>query len=64
MKVYRHIKSGDMTTLKVREEALPEVGSGQVLVRVQASSLNFRDIIIAQGLASWRTTCPCRTAQV
>lgn len=49
MKVYRHTKLGDMSTLKAREEALPEVGFGQVLVRVQASSLNFRDIIIAQG---------------
>lgn len=49
MKVYRHTQLGDMSTLKVREEALPTVGSGQVLVRVQASSLNFRDIIIAQG---------------
>ncbi|MDX8326777.1 zinc-dependent alcohol dehydrogenase family protein [Agrobacterium tumefaciens] len=49
MKVYRHTKLGDMSTLKVREEAPPQVGTGQVLVRVQASSLNFRDIIIAQG---------------
>ncbi|WP_421357919.1 zinc-dependent alcohol dehydrogenase family protein [Agrobacterium rosae] len=49
MKVYRHTQLGDMSTLKVREEALPQVGFGQVLVRVQASSLNFRDIIIAQG---------------
>ncbi|WP_421567050.1 zinc-dependent alcohol dehydrogenase family protein [Ochrobactrum sp. EDr1-4] len=38
-----------MGTLNVNEENLPEVGTGQVLVRVEASSLNFRDIIIAQG---------------
>lgn len=49
MKVYRHTQLGDMDTLQVRQEALPEVGAGQVLVRVKASSLNFRDIIIAQG---------------
>ncbi len=49
MKVYRHTQLGDMSTLNVREEAFPSVGYGQVLVRVQASSLNFRDIIIAQG---------------
>ncbi|CDZ30918.1 NAD(P)-dependent alcohol dehydrogenase [Neorhizobium galegae] len=49
MKVYRHTQLGDMSTLKVREEALRSVGFGQVLVRVQASSLNFRDLIIAQG---------------
>ncbi|KQT01670.1 alcohol dehydrogenase [Rhizobium sp. Leaf391] len=49
MRVYRHTQLGDMDTLKIHHEALPEVGAGQVLVRVQASSLNFRDIIIAQG---------------
>jgi NADPH:quinone reductase-like Zn-dependent oxidoreductase len=50
MKVYRHAQLGNFDSLKVQEEALPVVGTGQVLVRVKASSLNFRDIIIAQGL--------------
>ncbi|WP_027685611.1 zinc-dependent alcohol dehydrogenase family protein [Rhizobium leguminosarum] len=49
MKVYRQAQLGNMDSLKVREEAPPKAGAGQVLVRVKASSLNFRDIIIAQG---------------
>ncbi|MEU7616397.1 NAD(P)-dependent alcohol dehydrogenase [Micromonospora rifamycinica] len=32
-----------------REGAVPEPGEGQVLVRMRAWSLNFRDLLIAQG---------------
>ncbi|KWV34071.1 NADPH:quinone oxidoreductase [Micromonospora rifamycinica] len=35
--------------LTLREGAVPEPGDGQVLVRMRAWSLNFRDLLIAEG---------------
>jgi NADPH:quinone reductase-like Zn-dependent oxidoreductase len=37
-------------TLRVADAAIPEPGPGEVLVRLRAATLNFRDIIMAKGL--------------
>lgn len=49
MKVYRLDSFGDLDALRLREEADPEPQRGEVLVRVRAVSLNFRDIAIVRG---------------
>ena len=35
--------------LKIQQQDTPEPGNGEVLVRMRAASLNFRDLIVAQG---------------
>ncbi|RZK02664.1 MAG: NAD(P)-dependent alcohol dehydrogenase [Novosphingobium sp.] len=37
-------------TLEIREVAMPQPGPGEALVRLQAATLNFRDLIMAKGL--------------
>ena len=37
-------------TLRVADAAAPEPGAGEALVRLNAATLNFRDIIMAKGL--------------
>jgi NADPH:quinone reductase-like Zn-dependent oxidoreductase len=49
MKVWRFAKSGAIDGLTQREEPEPRPGRGQVLVRMRATSLNYRDLMIATG---------------
>ena len=50
MRVY-HLKSfGSLDGLVATEEEIPSPGAGEVLVRVRASSLNFRDLLIVNGV--------------
>jgi NADPH:quinone reductase-like Zn-dependent oxidoreductase len=39
----------NIDTLRMVERPVPKPGEGQVLVRVRAASLNFRDLLIANG---------------
>ena len=48
MRAYR-LQELSMAGLKLVEEEQPAPGRGEVLVRVRASSLNFRDFIIVNG---------------
>jgi NADPH:quinone reductase-like Zn-dependent oxidoreductase len=41
--------------VNVREIEKPQAGRGEVLVRVRAASLNFRDLIVAQGMYTGAT---------
>jgi NADPH:quinone reductase-like Zn-dependent oxidoreductase len=50
MKAVRVINPGSYEGLLLGDEAVPEPGRNEVLVRVHAASLNYRDIIIAKGL--------------
>ena len=43
------LKSNDEARLQMTEVARPVVGAGQVLVRMRAASLNYRDLIIKSG---------------
>ena len=49
MRLYRLDKLGNFDALKLREEATPTPGPGQVLVRMRAASLNHRDLNIISG---------------
>jgi NADPH:quinone reductase-like Zn-dependent oxidoreductase len=44
--------------LSIREQDTPAPGAGQVLVRVHAASLNFRDLRVVQGLYDPRMPLP------
>ena len=53
MRSYRLEKIGTIDNLVLREEELPSPGHGQILVRVRASSINFRDVAIVSGWFPW-----------
>ena len=39
----------DLATLLIREDPMPEPGPGQVVVRMRAAALNYRDLIVSRG---------------
>ena len=47
MKLYRFSRLGRIDWLEAREEPPPEPGANEVLVRMKAAALNFRDLLIA-----------------
>ncbi len=49
MRAYRHTSFTGFDALALVDEDIPQPEAGQVLVRVRASSLNFRDPVIASG---------------
>ena len=50
MRAY-HLKSlGSLDGLVAAEQEIPSPGTGEVLVKVRASSLNFRDLLIINGV--------------
>ncbi len=49
MKAYEIGTSGGIDALTMVERPTPKPGHGQVLVRMRATSLNYRDLIIAKG---------------
>lgn len=49
MKSYHANKGAGLEGLKLREHEVPEPGPREVLVQVQARSLNFRELMILRG---------------
>ncbi len=49
MKVYELQSNAGIDALKLVERAEPKPQAGQVLIRVHATSLNYRDLIVAAG---------------
>ncbi|ABE37126.1 zinc-binding dehydrogenase family protein [Paraburkholderia xenovorans LB400] len=49
MKVYRFDQAGSLDHLTLHDEPTPEPQRGEVLIRVRASSLNYRDIAMVHG---------------
>jgi NADPH:quinone reductase-like Zn-dependent oxidoreductase len=49
MKLYEFREAKGIDSLVPAEREVPKVGPGQVLIRVHAVSLNYRDLLIAQG---------------
>jgi NADPH:quinone reductase-like Zn-dependent oxidoreductase len=52
MRAYRHTSFTGIGAVDLEDEDIPGTGAGQVLVRVHASSVNFRDPVIATGQGS------------
>jgi NADPH:quinone reductase-like Zn-dependent oxidoreductase len=49
MKVYELAKSTGIDALTMADRPTPQPGHGQVLVRMRAMSLNYRDLVLARG---------------
>jgi NADPH:quinone reductase-like Zn-dependent oxidoreductase len=49
MRAYQLDRIGSLDGLVLTERDIPSLGVGEVLVRVRASSLNFRDVMILNG---------------
>jgi NADPH:quinone reductase-like Zn-dependent oxidoreductase len=49
MKLYRFPRAAGIDTLELRDEPTPKPGRGQILVRMRAASLNYRDLGVASG---------------
>lgn len=49
MKAYRLLSFGDIDALQLNEEPNPQPERGEVLVRIRAVSLNYRDLAIVRG---------------
>ena len=50
MKAYRLHEFGGPEALKCEEVPSPTPGPGEVLVRLRAVSLNYRDLLVAKGV--------------
>ncbi len=49
MKLYRFPRAESIDALTLFEQDTPQPGRGQVLVRMRAASLNYRDLMVATG---------------
>ena len=59
MKAWRVEKQGHPSTSLILDEiARPEPGPGEALVRVQAGTVNFADILLCQGIYQDRPPTP------
>jgi NADPH:quinone reductase-like Zn-dependent oxidoreductase len=57
MRVYEVDGKGGFDTLAIRERDVPAPAHNQILIRLSAASLNYRDLLMVKGgLASKRTT--------
>jgi NADPH:quinone reductase-like Zn-dependent oxidoreductase len=59
MKAYRLHEFKDFDGLRLESLPDPAPGSGEVLVRVRAVSLNYRDMMVAKGLYNPKMRLPC-----
>ncbi|MEQ9125891.1 MAG: NAD(P)-dependent alcohol dehydrogenase, partial [Alphaproteobacteria bacterium] len=46
MRLYRLPKTDGIDSLTLVEEPTPKPGRGQILVRMRAASLNYRDLMV------------------
>jgi NADPH:quinone reductase-like Zn-dependent oxidoreductase len=58
MKAYRLHAFGGPESLKGEELSSPRPGPGQVLVRLRAASLNFRDLMVSKGIYNPKLKLP------
>jgi NADPH:quinone reductase-like Zn-dependent oxidoreductase len=52
MRTYRFPQAAGIDTLELQDVPTPEPGRGQILVRMRAASLNYRDLNVAAGRAA------------
>lgn len=60
MRAYHFQRQGEIDNILVREHEIPEPGYREVLVRLHASTLNRRDIMILNGAYVWTPFVPNR----
>jgi NADPH:quinone reductase-like Zn-dependent oxidoreductase len=58
MKVYE-IRAFGIENLALTERPQPSPGHGEVLVKIRAASLNYRDLLMVKGLYNPRLPLPC-----
>jgi NADPH:quinone reductase-like Zn-dependent oxidoreductase len=47
-----------ITALKMSERPTPQAGRDEVLVKMAAAALNFRDLLVVNGTGAWRPHAP------
>jgi NADPH:quinone reductase-like Zn-dependent oxidoreductase len=57
MKAFTTLGDG-MAALKLVEHPTPQPGRGEVLVKMTAAALNFRDLLVVNGTAGWKPQVP------
>lgn len=57
MKVYTTLGDG-IDRLKLNELPLPKLKTNEVLVKMTAVSLNYRDLLVIKGIESWKPAAP------
>lgn len=57
MKAYTTAGDG-IGALRLEERPAPEPGRGEVLVKMTAASLNFRDMLVVEGFGRWKPRRP------
>jgi NADPH:quinone reductase-like Zn-dependent oxidoreductase len=58
MKFYRFPQANGIDTLELQQAPAPKPGRGQILVRMRAAALNYRDLNVAAGRAARGTLPP------
>nr|WP_294947139.1 NAD(P)-dependent alcohol dehydrogenase [uncultured Mucilaginibacter sp.] len=54
MKTYQVTENYSIASLKVVEKDIPKLLPHQVLVKIEAASLNFRDLLVVKGINNWK----------
>jgi NADPH:quinone reductase-like Zn-dependent oxidoreductase len=57
MKIFTTLGDG-IALLKPGERSIPEAKSGEIVVRMLAASLNYRDLLVVKGVESWKPLSP------
>lgn len=57
MKAFTTLGEG-IDGLKLNEFPIPEPESNQILVKITAASLNYRDLLVVKGIESWKPITP------
>ena len=53
MKAFTTLGDG-IDGLKLNELPVPEPKAGEILVKMRAASLNYRDLLVVNGIESWK----------
>jgi NADPH:quinone reductase-like Zn-dependent oxidoreductase len=53
MKAFTTLGDG-IAALKLNEMPTPEIKTGEILVKMMAASLNYRDLLVVKGVESWK----------
>ncbi len=54
MKTYQITKEYSVASLSLVETDRPIILANQVLIKINAVSLNYRDLLVVKGIADWR----------